>query len=120
MKHMPDQYSESETYIINIIRSQGGRIRKIWAPDDEGNYQFEITGTYRYCENLGQHHKKNHVYFLVNPIRRTYSQKCHDPDCLDFQSPIRTIPRNDRSDPGKRKSIPLTHDSFFVKREKYY
>ena len=120
MKHMPVQYTDSETYIINIIRPQGGRIRKIWAPDDEGNYQFEITGTYRYCENIRQHHKKNHIYFLVDPIRRTYSQKCHDPDCLDYQSPARTIPRNERYEPVKRKSTSSTNDFIFVKREKYY
>lgn len=95
-KHMPAQYQDSELFIVNIIRLEGGRIRKIWAPDEQGRYQLEITGTYRYCENIGRHHKKNHIYFLVDPDQRTYCQKCHDPDCSGFQSITRVISGNER------------------------
>jgi hypothetical protein len=107
MKHMPSQYTDSEQFIIDLISSDGGRIRKIWAPDEQGRYQFEITGTYRYCENVRRAHRKNHIYFIVHPVKKTYCQKCHDPECFGFQSAIKAIPT------VKRKPDSSTNNSFF-------
>jgi hypothetical protein len=119
MKHMPFRYADSEQAIIDIINSEGGRIRKIWAPDEQGRYQFEITGTYRYCENIRLHHRKNHVYFIVDPIHKTYYQKCHDPQCFGFQSAIKKLSTNEKHTPMKRREpVSSTDYSIFVKRLK--
>lgn len=56
-----------------------------------GRYKFEITGSYRYCENIKRHHKKNQIFFIVDPVERTYCQRCHDTECYGFQSPLKYI-----------------------------
>ena len=70
-----------------MLTAFGGRIRKIKPPRDaRGLYRLEIGGDYRYCENVKRQHKKNQVYFLVDPINKVYYQRCYDPDCKGFQS----------------------------------
>jgi len=85
-KHMPPEYAHIEEYIADMVGSWGGRIRKVRPPDAHGMYRLEITGNYRYCHNIRKHHKKNQVYFLVDPVKKIYYQRCHDPDCQGFQS----------------------------------
>jgi hypothetical protein len=91
MNYLADEYTDIEQFINAKVKPFGGRIRKISAPDSYGRYKFEINGSYRYCENVRRHHKKNQIYFIVDPIKKTYIQKCHDPACYGFQSPIKYI-----------------------------
>ena len=91
IEHLPAEYIDIEKYISIMVESFGGRIRKIWAPDSNGKYKFEITGSYRYCDNIRRHHRKNQIYFLVDPMTKTYYQMCHDPECFDFRSVNRSI-----------------------------
>ncbi|XP_023644369.1 DNA-directed primase/polymerase protein isoform X2 [Capsella rubella] len=46
----------------------------------------------RYCERIGREHKSNHVMYIVDLRRGIYYQKCYDPDCRDYRSPIRPVP----------------------------
>ena len=69
-----------------MLDAFGGRIRKVQKLHKGERYRIEITGNYRYCENIKEHHKKNRVYFLVDPIHKVYHQRCYDPDCQGFQS----------------------------------
>ncbi|CAF1245630.1 unnamed protein product [Adineta steineri] len=85
-EHMPKEYESIENYLANILGSFGGRIRKVRSPDAYGRYRLEIGGNYRYCDNVGRPHKKNQVYFLVDPVNLVYYQRCYDPDCQGFQS----------------------------------
>ncbi|CAF4186230.1 unnamed protein product [Adineta steineri] len=85
-EHMPKEYESIENYFANMVGSFGGRIRKVRSPDAHGRYRLEIGGNYRYCDNVGRPHKKNQVYFLVDPVKLVYYQKCYDPDCQGFQS----------------------------------
>ncbi|CAF2912442.1 unnamed protein product [Rotaria sp. Silwood2] len=91
IEHLPSEYADIEHFIGQIVESTGGRIRKIRPINEHGIYRFEITGSYRYCENVHRHHKKNHIYFIVNPIERTLYQKCYDPGCQGFRSRSRPI-----------------------------
>ncbi|CAF0914982.1 unnamed protein product [Rotaria sp. Silwood1] len=91
INHLPDQFMDIEDFIATKVRAFNGRIRKISPPDSKGRYKFDITGSYRYCENVRRHHKKNQIYFIVDPVKGTYFQKCHDPECYGFQSPIHYI-----------------------------
>ncbi|CAF1423418.1 unnamed protein product [Rotaria sordida] len=91
--HLPNQYADIENYIGTQVGAFNGRIRKISPPDSKGRYKFDITGSYRYCENIKRHHKKNQIYFIVNPIKRTYFQKCYDPECYGFHSRLNYIPK---------------------------
>jgi len=89
--HLPDEHADLERFIVDLIKDEGGRIRKIFPPDGNGRYTFEITGSYRYCEKVQRHHQKNQIYFIVDPRTRTYMQKCHDVDCYGFRSSIKNI-----------------------------
>jgi hypothetical protein len=89
--HLPPEYADIEKYISVVVESFGGRVRKIWAPDLDGIYKFEITGSYRYCDNVRRHHRKNQIYFMVDPMNKTYYQMCHDPECFGFRSVTKNI-----------------------------
>ncbi|KAK7197287.1 PrimPol-like protein 1 [Novymonas esmeraldas] len=51
---------------------------------------FAVRGT-RYCQNVGREHKSNNVYLVVDTVRRTFVQKCFDPDCASYRSPSRPL-----------------------------
>ncbi|GER51046.1 DNA primases [Striga asiatica] len=53
----------------------------------------------RYCERIGREHKSNHVIYVVDLRRAVYYQKCHDPDCRGYRSPIRAVPDDVIPDP---------------------
>jgi hypothetical protein len=91
IEHLPLQYADIERYISILVESFGGRVRKIWAPDLNGIYKFEIAGYYRYCDNVKRQHRKNQIYFMVDPVKKTYYQMCHDPECSGFRSVTRNI-----------------------------
>lgn len=46
----------------------------------------------RYCEHIGREHKSNHVMYIVEFQRAAYYQKCYDPDCQGYRSPLRPVP----------------------------
>ncbi|XP_020261797.1 DNA-directed primase/polymerase protein isoform X2 [Asparagus officinalis] len=46
----------------------------------------------RYCERIGREHKSNHVIYVIDFQRAGYYQKCHDPDCKGYRSPLRPLP----------------------------
>ncbi len=89
--HLPSEYADIEKFIAGLVESADGRIRKIRPVNERGTYRFEITGSYRYCENVHRHHGVNKIYFIVDPIRRTFYQKCYDPNCQYFRSQSRVI-----------------------------
>ncbi|WOL06285.1 DNA-directed primase/polymerase protein isoform X2 [Canna indica] len=48
----------------------------------------------RYCERIDREHKSNHVMYVADLHRATYYQKCHDPDCRGYRSPLRPLPND--------------------------
>ncbi|CCW66114.1 unnamed protein product [Phytomonas sp. Hart1] len=52
---------------------------------DERNLILSLGGT-RYCQNVMREHKSNNIYLVVNLIKKTWVQKCHDPDCSHYRS----------------------------------
>ncbi|KAH0708024.1 hypothetical protein KY289_013100 [Solanum tuberosum] len=48
----------------------------------------------RFCERIGRQHKSNHVMYVVDLQRGVYYQKCYDPDCRGYRSPLRPVPDN--------------------------
>lgn len=96
MKHLPSHHSDIEDFIMSLISDGGGRIRKIWDLDNRREYQFEIAGSFHLCGNIGHHHRRNHIYFKVNPEQMFYYQKCHDEQCRGYQSVERAIPQRER------------------------
>lgn len=70
-----------------------GKIRSWYHFADHGVVVYNISGN-RFCENIGRPHKSNNVMYIVDFRTAGYYQKCHDPDCRGYQSPLRPIPRN--------------------------
>lgn len=54
----------------------------------------------RFCERIRRQHKSNHVMYIVDLRRAVYYQKCYDPDCRGYRSPLRPIPANVILDAG--------------------
>ena len=88
---LPEQYSDIEQFFVDLIKSHGGHIRKGRFDEHKNVFNIEISGGYRYCDNIQRHHQHNQIYFVVNPNRMIYFQRCHDPNCRGFQSAAKSI-----------------------------
>eukprot|EP00250_Pteridium_aquilinum_P003703 c14008_g1_i2 orf=149-2014(+) len=84
-----DMFIES----IACIEGIPGKIRSWYWFSEYGVLVYNIIGN-RYCENIGRQHKSNHVMYIVDFRTAGYYQKCHDPDCRGYRSPLRPIPRH--------------------------
>ncbi|KAH7403973.1 hypothetical protein KP509_15G003100 [Ceratopteris richardii] len=82
-----DQFIES----IACIEGIPGIIRNWYWFSEYGVLLYNIDGN-RFCENIGRQHKSNHVFYIVDFRTAGYYQKCHDPDCRGYKSPLRPIP----------------------------
>ncbi|KAG9147640.1 hypothetical protein Leryth_015739 [Lithospermum erythrorhizon] len=81
---------------IEFITSTGnvpGKIRSWYWFSEEGLIVYSMSRN-RYCERIGREHKSNHVMYVVDLRRASYYQKCHDPDCRGYRSPLRNIPED--------------------------
>nr|XP_016432378.1 PREDICTED: DNA-directed primase/polymerase protein-like isoform X6 [Nicotiana tabacum] len=84
-----DMFVESVASIGNIP----GKIRS-WYWFSEYALMVYSMSRNRYCERIGRQHKSNHVIYVVDLRRAVYYQKCHDPDCRGYRSPLRPVPDN--------------------------
>lgn len=78
---------------IACIEGIPGKIRSWYWFSEYSVLVYNINGN-RYCENIGRQHKSNHVMYIVDFRTAGYYQKCHDPDCRGYKSPLRPIPRH--------------------------
>ena len=56
-----------------------------------GALQIRVRGT-RWCGHVGRQHKSNGIYFTVDLVRGTWAQRCFDPDCRGYRSPVMPLP----------------------------
>ncbi|KAJ7564691.1 hypothetical protein O6H91_02G028900 [Diphasiastrum complanatum] len=84
-----DKFVES----IACIEDIPGKIRSWYWFAEYGVVVYNISGN-RFCEHIGRQHKSNNVMYIVDFRTAGYYQKCHDPDCRGFRSPLRPIPRH--------------------------
>ncbi|XAR53611.1 hypothetical protein NMG60_11022230 [Bertholletia excelsa] len=84
-----DMFVES----IASIGDVSGKIRS-WCWFSEYGLMVYSMSKNRYCERIGRQHKSNHVIYVVDLRRSVYYQKCHDPDCRGYRSPLRLIPED--------------------------
>ncbi|XP_038880469.1 DNA-directed primase/polymerase protein isoform X2 [Benincasa hispida] len=79
---------------VESVASTGclaGKIRCWYWFSEYGLIVYSMSRN-RYCERIGREHKSNHVMYVVDLRRAAYYQKCHDPDCRGYRSPLRPIP----------------------------
>ncbi|PON58210.1 DNA primase, UL52/UL70 type, Herpesviridae [Parasponia andersonii] len=82
-----DTFIESVASIGNV----SGKIRSWYLFSDYGLMVYSMSRN-RYCERIGREHKSNHVMYVVDLRRADYYQKCYDPDCRGYRSPLRPVP----------------------------
>ncbi|XP_075496443.1 uncharacterized protein LOC142533517 [Primulina tabacum] len=87
---------------VETIASHGnvsGKIRSWYWLSEYGLLVYSMSRS-RYCERIGREHKSNHVIYVIDLKRAVYYQKCHDPDCRGYRSPLRPIPDDLFPDPS--------------------
>ncbi|KAI9112899.1 hypothetical protein K1719_016013 [Acacia pycnantha] len=82
-----DKFVESTASVGNI----SGKIRAWYWFSEFGLIVYSMSRN-RYCERIGREHKSNHVIYVIDLRSAMYYQKCHDPDCRGYRSPMRPIP----------------------------
>ncbi|KAF8044081.1 hypothetical protein BT93_A2147 [Corymbia citriodora subsp. variegata] len=86
---MLDKFIES----VASIGTVSGKIRSWYWFSEHGLMVYNMLRS-RFCERIGREHKSNHVIYVVDLNRAAYYQKCHDPDCKGYRSPLRLIPED--------------------------
>ncbi|WOG92040.1 hypothetical protein DCAR_0311297 [Daucus carota subsp. sativus] len=82
-----DMFVESVGSLGNI----SGKIHSWYWFSEYGIMVYNMSKN-RYCERIGRQHKSNHIIYVVDLRRASYYQKCHDPDCRGYRSPLSTVP----------------------------
>ncbi|KAK4793092.1 hypothetical protein SAY86_023527 [Trapa natans] len=81
---------------IEYVASTGavsGQIRN-WYWFSEHRLMVYSMSRNRFCERIGREHKSNNVIYVVDLYTAAYYQKCHDPDCRGYRSPLRPVPED--------------------------
>ncbi|GIY87197.1 hypothetical protein CDAR_68811 [Caerostris darwini] len=90
-------YPEVDVFVSSIIKDDLGTgfIRKWSYLQAEEILVYEI-GNYRFCNNIGRHHKSNNIMIIVDMKKKIYYQKCHDPQCRAeaYKSSSSSLPEN--------------------------
>lgn len=76
---------------IATIGDVKGKIRSWYWFSEYGLMVYSMLRN-RFCERIGRQHKSNHVMYVVDLQRAAYYQKCYDPDCRGYRSPLRPVP----------------------------
>nr|XP_043617965.1 DNA-directed primase/polymerase protein [Erigeron canadensis] len=76
---------------IATIGSIQGKIRSWYWFSEDGLMVYSMLRN-RFCERIGRQHKSNHVMYVVDLQMAAYYQKCYDPDCRGYRSPMRPVP----------------------------
>ncbi|KAK1272890.1 hypothetical protein QJS04_geneDACA013180 [Acorus gramineus] len=83
-----------DAFVESIASSgnESGRIRCWYWFSEYGLLVYSMSRN-RYCERIGREHKSNHVMYIVDFRIAGYYQKCYDPDCKGYRSPMRPVPK---------------------------
>lgn len=80
-------YPALDEFVCMVSR---GGIRS-WMTIDDGVILYNIKDN-RYCGNIGREHRSNGVFYVVDLHQKVWYQKCHDPDCRSYRSPLSPLP----------------------------
>lgn len=81
-----------DAYVMSIICKDGGGIYRVTKFAESGHVMYAIKGGYKWCGNIGRHHKSNNVILVADVTRAKMFQKCFDPDCRGYRSNEWDIP----------------------------
>lgn len=86
-------YKRLDDYIRSIVHPHNGNIYGVTVTAANDTIMYAIKGGYKYCANIGRHHKSNNVILIADLRFRLMTQKCFDPDCRGFRSDPWHIPQ---------------------------
>ena len=85
-----------EIFITEGVGKRGGVDGSIRSWYYETNHQEQIIcynmKDNRFCEQIGRHHKQNHIIWNIDLIRGVYWHTCRDPRCYLFQGQHIVLP----------------------------
>ncbi|XP_035275160.1 DNA-directed primase/polymerase protein [Anguilla anguilla] len=92
-QHSP--YKEVDDFVLSLVTRDGvdGGIRRWSLFVCEQLLVYDIL-RYRWCQNVGRHHKSNNIMILVDLKKEVWYQKCHDPVCrsVNYRSSDHPLP----------------------------
>lgn len=88
-------YKEVDDFVLSLVTRDGvdGGIRRWSLFVCEQLLVYDIL-RYRWCQNVGRHHKSNNIMILVDLKEEVWYQKCHDPVCrsVNYRSSDHPLP----------------------------
>jgi DNA-directed primase/polymerase protein len=96
----PSPFPSLETFITtvsnqNILLEGGtarGKIQSWVLMEDCGLVLYTMSTGNRWCGNIGRQHKSNRVFYVVDLVDGWWCQRCYDPDCRGYRSPLTVLP----------------------------
>lgn len=92
-QHSP--YKEVDDFVLSLVTRDGvdGGIRRWSLFVCEQLLVYDVL-RYRWCQNVGRHHKSNNIMILVDLKEEVWYQKCHDPVCrsVNYRSSDHPLP----------------------------
>ena len=90
----PSPYPDIDKFIESVcshIEGPPGSIRSWVSLDDGAVLLYNIKGN-RFCGNIGRQHQSNGVFYVVDLQQGVWYQKCYDPECRWYRSPVTALP----------------------------
>ncbi|KAL6768087.1 hypothetical protein ACKKBF_B37745 [Auxenochlorella protothecoides x Auxenochlorella symbiontica] len=95
MHHGPCPFPELAAFITAVCSQDGAWPRagiRSWAMQEDASLVlYNIRGC-RYCGNLGREHRSNGVFYVVDLQGGGWTQRCYDPACRGYRSPVTALP----------------------------
>ncbi|KAI3426242.1 hypothetical protein D9Q98_008618 [Chlorella vulgaris] len=92
----PLPYTGLEDFVNSVCCEGGvqGRVRSWLRLEDPGQPPLlciNVQGN-RFCGNIGRAHKSNGIFYVVDVRSGSWCQRCYDPDCRHYRSPLTPLP----------------------------
>lgn len=95
-KEGPCPFPLLDDFVTRVCRCAqtgvAGSVRS-WVHFEEAGVMLFNMRDYRWCGNIGRHHKSNGIYLVCDLAGGYLYQKCYDPDCRAYRSPCRALPQ---------------------------
>lgn len=85
-------FTRLDEYVQSVVSRDGGGIYSVTVLGESETVVYAIKGGYKFCSNIGRHHKSNNVMLIADLSARRMYQKCFDPDCRGFRSAAWVLP----------------------------
>lgn len=104
-------YKRLDAYIRSVVQPHNGDIHGVTVTAASDTIIYALKGGYKYCANIGRHHKSNNVILVADLRFRLMTQKCFDLDCRGFRSDPWHIPQQVFEQSDSAYSIDIKDDA---------